>query len=40
MVKGSKTHSKKEAGLENLLPKVVDGPKVHLKRGRVRKHTT
>ena len=26
---GSKAHSKEEAGLENTLPKVVDGPKAH-----------
>ena len=32
--------TKKEAGLENTLPKRVDGPKAHLKGGRVRKHTT
>jgi len=32
---------KREAGLENTLPKVVVGPKAHLKReGRVGKHTT
>ena len=30
----------KEVWLENALPKVVDGPKVHLKGGSVRKHTT
>jgi hypothetical protein len=37
---GSKAHSKEEAGLENTLPKVIDDSKVHLKRGRVGKHTT
>ena len=30
----------KEIWLANALPKVVDGPKVHLKGGSVRKHTT
>jgi hypothetical protein len=36
-----KPTKKIEAGLENILPKVVDGSKAHLKRGgRVRKHTT
>ena len=37
MVEGSKVHSKggKEVRLENALPKVVNGPKAHLKRGRV-----
>jgi hypothetical protein len=28
----ARRHTKKEAGLENTLPKVVDGPKAHLKR--------
>jgi len=37
---GSKAHSKMEAGLENTLPKVVEGFKAHSKGGRVRKHTT
>ena len=32
--------TKKEAGLENTLPKMVDGPKAHLKRGRVGKCIT
>jgi hypothetical protein len=40
MVVGPKAHLKREAGLENTLPKVVDGPKAHLKRGRVGKHIT
>jgi len=29
--------TKKEAGLENTLPKMVDGPKAHQKGGRVKK---
>ena len=32
--------TKKEAWLENTLPKMVVGLKAHLKRGRVGKHTT
>jgi hypothetical protein len=32
--------TQKEAGLENTLPKVVDGSKAHSKGGRVGKHTT
>ena len=36
----SRRSSQKEAGLENALPKVVDGPKALLKGGRVGKHTT
>ena len=33
-------HNRKEVGLENTLPKVVDGSKAQSKGGRVRKHTT
>ena len=35
-------HSKrgKEVRLEHALPKVFNGPKAYLKRGKVRKHTT
>jgi len=32
--------TKREVGLENTLPKMVIGPKAHLRRGRVGKHTT
>ena len=36
----ARRRTKKETGLENALPKVVEGSKAYSKGGRVRKHTT
>ena len=36
----ARRHTRKEAGLENTLSKVVEGSKAHSKGGRVIKYTT
>jgi len=36
----ARRHTKKEAWLENALPKMVEGSKTHSKGGMVGKHTT